>query len=279
MEQADPSVTGLSIALQSPTTLEAPVQQPRTTPLSSTPSSPSPPSRDGLVLPLFMTTIFLSSLLAFSVQPLFTKMVLPLLGGSPGVWNTAMLFFQIVLLLGYGYAHLTTRLLGVQWQALLHVSLMLLVLVGLPLGVAQGWTPPVDEAPVLWLIGLFAVSVGLPFFAVATNAPLLQRWFSHTGHRTAADPYFLYGASNLGSILALLCYPLVFEPLLTNAEQSLGWAWAYATLVGLIGLCALTLWRRARPTSSSNAPPPASPVGAPHSGPTPPVARPRLCPL
>ena len=174
-----------------------------------------------------------------------------------------MLFFQIVLLLGYGYAHLTTRLLGVQWQALLHVSLMLLVLVGLPLGVAQGWTPPVDEAPVLWLIGLFAVSVGLPFFAVATNAPLLQRWFSHTGHRTAADPYFLYGASNLGSILALLCYPLVFEPLLTNAEQSLGWAWAYATLVGLIGLCALTLWRRARPTSSSNAPPPASPVVPP----------------
>ncbi len=206
---------------------------------------------DRHVLPLFMVTIFLSSLLVFSVQPLFAKMVLPLLGGSPGVWNTAMLFFQIVLLLGYIYAHLTTRLLGVKWQAWLHVSVMSFVILLLPIGVAQGWTPPLEEAPVPWLIGLFAVSVGLPFFAVATNAPLLQRWFSHTQHRAAADPYFLYGASNLGSILALVSYPLVFEPLLTSQEQSHTWQWAYIFLVGLIALCALTLWQRYHSTTTS----------------------------
>lgn len=250
--------------MQSTATLDEPAVEPRTAHSPSPSSSvPTPPPRDGLVLPLFMATIFLSSLLVFSVQPLFTKMVLPLLGGSPGVWNTAMLFFQIVLLLGYCYAHLTTRLLGVQWQALLHVSLMALILVGLPLGVAQGWTPPVEEAPVLWLIGLFAVSVGLPFFAVATNAPLLQRWFSHTGHSAAADPYFLYGASNLGSILALLSYPLIFEPLLTNHEQSVTWTWAYAALVALIGLCALTLWLRYRPATTVSHDQPATHMAAP----------------
>ena len=220
---------------------------------SPTSAQTTPPS-DGLVLPLFMATIFLSSLLVFSVQPLFTKMVLPLLGGSPGVWNTAMLFFQMVLLAGYGYAHLTTRLLGVKWQAWLHVSIMALVLIVLPIGVAQGWTPPTEEAPVAWLIGLFAVSVGLPFFAVATNAPLLQRWFSHTGHSAAADPYFLYGASNLGSILALLSYPLIIEPLLTSQGQSTLWTVSYSLLIGLVLICAVTLWRRFIPDEHSLSP-------------------------
>ncbi len=221
-------------------------------------SSAAAPYRDRFVLPLFVVTIFLSSLLVFSVQPMFAKMVLPLLGGSPGVWNTAMLFFQIMLLLGYIYAHLTTKLLGVRWQAWLHLSVMSLIFLFLPIGVTQGWTPPLEEAPVFWLIGLFAVSVGLPFFAVASNAPLLQRWFSHTDHRTAADPYFLYAASNLGSLLALLSYPLIFEPLLTSHEQSLVWGWAYTILVGLLVICAITLWRRcpaiASPASHSSMP-------------------------
>ena len=220
--------------------------------------SAAAPNRDGLVLPLFMATIFLSSLLVFSVQPMFAKMVLPLLGGSPGVWNTAMLFFQIMLLLGYIYAHLTSKLLGVRWQAWLHVSLMALIFLFLPIGIAQGWTPPVEEAPVPWLIGLFGVSVGLPFFAVATNAPLLQRWFSHTGHSAAADPYFLYGASNLGSILALLSYPLVFEPLLTSHKQSLAWGWAYAVLIGLLAICAVTLWRHHSPATAPGSNQPAT---------------------
>jgi hypothetical protein len=204
---------------------------------------------DRLVLPLFMVTIFLSSFLVFSVQPMFAKMVLPLLGGSPGVWNTAMLFFQIVLLIGYIYAHLTTRLLGVRRQAWFHVTIMTIVLLTLPIIVASGWTPPVEGTPVPWLIGLFAVSVGLPFFAVATNAPLLQRWFSHTGHSAAADPYFLYGASNLGSILALLSYPFLIEPLFKSQEQSSAWTGGYAVLVGLIVVCGVSLWRRYSPAS------------------------------
>ncbi len=206
-------------------------------------SHSDPPSRSStLVLPLFMTAIFLSSLLVFSVQPMFAKMVLPLLGGSPGVWNTAMLFFQTVLLVGYLYAHLTTRLLGVKWQAGLHVMILAIILFLLPIGVAMGWTPPTEEAPVPWLIGLFAVSVGFPFFAVATNAPLLQRWFSHTGHHDALDPYFLYGASNLGSILALLSYPVLIEPLLNSHNQSELWTAGYTILVGLVLFCAVTLW-------------------------------------
>jgi len=190
-----------------------------------------------------MATMFLSSLLVFSVQPMFAKMVLPLLGGSPGVWNTAMLFFQIVLLASYAYAHFMSKLFSQKLQAWLHVLFMTTILVCLPISIAQGWTPPVEEAPVLWLIGLFAVSVGFPFFAVATNAPLLQRWFSYTGHSEAADPYFLYGASNLGSILALLSYPILFEPLLTSYEQSVAWGWAYTLLVGLLLLCGVTIWR------------------------------------
>lgn len=214
---------------------------------ASTSTPPSPTKGDGLILPLFMATIFLSSLLVFSVQPMFAKMVLPLLGGAPGVWNTAMLFFQMVLLAGYIYAHLTTRLLGMKGQACLHVIVMTIVFLFLPISIAAGWTPPVDAAPVPWLIGLFAVSVGLPFFAVATNAPLLQRWFSHTGHSAATDPYFLYGASNLGSILALLSYPIFFEPLLNSHAQSTAWAWAYALLIGLIVACVITLWRRGSP--------------------------------
>ncbi len=209
------------------------------------------PSRgDRLVVPLFMTTIFLSSVLVFSVQPLFAKMVLPLLGGSPGVWNTAMLFFQIVLLAGYSYAHLTTKLFSLKWQVGLHILIMAVVLTLLPISITKGWTPPAEEPPVPWLIGLFTLSVGLPFFAVATNAPLLQRWFSHTNHRSAADPYFLYAASNLGSILALLSYPLLFEPLLTSHEQSEVWRWAYAFLIGLLLLCGTIMWQRYSATAT-----------------------------
>ncbi|MDR4483257.1 MAG: fused MFS/spermidine synthase [Nitrospirales bacterium] len=220
-------------------------------PLNNNSTSAEPPNRNGLVLPIFVATIFLSSLLVFSVQPMFAKMVLPLLGGSPGVWNTAMLFFQIMLLIGYIYAHLITRLLGIKWQVCLHISIMSIIFSFLPLGVAKGWTPPAGNAPVPWLIGLFAVSVGFPFFAVATNAPLLQRWFSHTKHSSAADPYFLYGASNLGSILALLSYPLFFEPLLTIHKQSLAWGWAYAVLVGLLVICSVTVWQRYSPATAT----------------------------
>ncbi len=195
------------------------------------------------VLPLYATTLFLSALLMFAVQPMFTRMVLPLLGGSPGVWNTAMVFFQAALLAGYAYAHVTTRLLGLRRQTGLHMVVLAAAFAVLPVSVAAGWTPPTEGAPVPWLIALFTVSVGLPFFAVSATAPLLQMWFAHSGHSAARDPYFLYGASNLGSILALLGYPVVVEPLLTGYAQSLTWTWGYSLLVVLIGVCALALMR------------------------------------
>src|SRR5581483_6047570 len=173
-----------------------------------------------LLLPVFAATIFLSATLLFSVQPMFTKMVLPLLGGSPSVWSVAMVFFQAVLLAGYGYAHAMTRFLDSRRVALVHLGVIAIAFAVLPIAVSQRFGhPPVDHQAI-WLIGLFGASIGLPFFAVAANAPLLQAWFARTTHPQARDPYFLYGASNLGSFFSLLAYPVLLEPFLTLREQS-----------------------------------------------------------
>lgn len=197
-----------------------------------------------MALPLFALAIFVSAFLLFSVQPLFTKMVLPVLGGTPAVWSVAMVFFQGVLLAGYGYAHLLNRFLDPRRAVIVHLAMMAAVFVlALPIGVAPGWGRPPADGEAFWLIGLFAASVGLPFFAIAGNGPLLQAWFARTGHRDAADPYFLYGASNLGSFLALLSYPFVVEPLLPLKAQSAAWAGGFAVLGGLITLAALVLAR------------------------------------
>ena len=197
-----------------------------------------------MLLPLYALTLGLSALLLFWVQPLFARLTLPLLGGAPAVWITAMLFFQAALLAGYLYAHLSVRWLGMRRQALLHGAVLLAAIVSLPIALPQGWTPPEGTMPAFWQIGLMAAGVGLPFFAVSATAPLLQRWFAHTGHAESANPYFLYSASNIGSIAALLGYPVLFEPVLGLQEQGLAWAWGYATLIALIGLCGVLLWRR-----------------------------------
>lgn len=199
------------------------------------------------VVTLFAATLFGSAFLLFAVQPMFTKMVLPMLGGSPSVWNTALVFFQATLLAGYTYAHLSTKWLGIRRQTLVHGVVLLGAALSLPIGVAAGWTPPTDGREVVpWLLGLLAVSIGLPFFAVSATAPLLQKWFSHTAHTWSEDPYFLYAASNLGSLLALLAYPVVIEPTLGLGQQSAAWTAGYAVLVAAIGGCALVLWRRFR---------------------------------
>src|SRR5262245_34787917 len=161
---------------------------------------------------LYATTILLSAGLLFIVQPLFARMVLPLLGGSPAVWNTALVFYQAVLLLGYTYAHLITSKLNFRRQVILHGLVLLLPLVALPIRLPQGWTPPTTHSPVLWLLALLAVAVGLPFFVVSTSSPLLQKWFAGMGQRAGADPYYLYAASNLGSMVGLLSYPFLVEP-------------------------------------------------------------------
>jgi len=192
---------------------------------------------------IFALTIFLSATLLFSVQPMFGKMALPLLGGNPSVWNTCMFFFQAVLLAGYGYAHLTTRFLGTRRQAALHLVVISLPFFLLPIAVPEGWVPPEGTNPVFWLLGLLTVGVGAPFFAISATNPLLQQWFSRTSHRSANDPYFLYGSSNLGSMLALLSYPILVEPLLRLQQQSFVWASGYGALTLLIAVCAVMLWR------------------------------------
>ena len=184
----------------------------------------------GAALPVYAAALFVSALLLFSVQPMFTKMVLPYLGGSPAVWSVAMVFFQGVLLLGYLYAHLLTRLLPLKAAAAVHAGVLLTAFAAMPIAVAHGFGRPPADGAALWLMGLFAASVGLPFFAVSGNGPLLQAWFARSGHAQARDPYFLYGASNLGSFAALLSYPLLIEPWLTVAQQSLLWQAGFAAL-------------------------------------------------
>src|SRR5918998_783773 len=201
---------------------------------------------------LFAAALFLSAALLFWVQPLVAKMLLPLLGGTPAVWNTCLLFFQAALLAGYAYALALTRWLSTRAQVLLHVALLLAAAVswpvGLPVAAAEG--VPEGGGPVWWLLVTLAASVGLPFFALSATAPLLQRWFSKTRDPRARDPYFLYAASNAGSLVALVGFPFVAEPSLRLAGQGRAWAVGYAALVLLIAACALALLRRARPAGA-----------------------------
>ncbi len=198
-------------------------------------------SRGAALLATFTLAIFTSAFLLFFIQPMFTKMVLPHLGGSPAVWSIAMVVFQALLLAGYGYAHLSTTRLSTRNSALLHIALLLVTLVALPIAVSDRLGAPPADGQAFWLIGVFLLSVGLPFFAVAGNGPLLQAWFSRSGHAHAEDPYFLYGASNLGSFAALLLYPILFEPLFSVKMQAQGWALGFALLIAFIGMSALQL--------------------------------------
>src|SRR3990170_4883671 len=189
------------------------------------------PTQPGFVLWSFTATTFLSALLLFSVQPMFAKMVLPVLGGAPSVWAVAIFFFQAALLVGYCYAHLLIARVPLAVTGFAHLGVCLLALLTLPMALPAGWTEPPPGEPYLWQLGLFTVAIGLPFIAVAANAPLLQAWFARTGHPQGRDPYFLYAASNLGSLIALLGYPFILEPAFGLSQLSPLWAWAYALLV------------------------------------------------
>jgi hypothetical protein len=189
---------------------------------------------------LFGTTMFTGSGLLFLVQPMFAKLILPRLGGSPAVWNTCILFFQATLLLGYLYAHLSTRWLGLRRQIVCHLLLLLVPVLVLPLS-AGGAPPSSSDSPVWWLLRTMALTVGLPFFVVATSAPLLQKWFAALPVPSARDPYFLYSASNLGSMVALLGYPLVVEPLVGTRQQTWWWSGGYLILAALFVVCAVSV--------------------------------------
>ena len=194
-------------------------------------SQSTPAARAGIFVPvIFVATIFLSASLLFFVQPLFTRIVLPQIGGSPAIWTTAMLFFQSTLIAGYLYAHLLSRRLSVRAQLVIHLAVWAGALLFLPLTIPEGWQFDPD-GPIAWqTLMLFGVGVGMPFFALSANAPLLQSWYGRSGGPSASDPYFLYGASNLGSLVALLGFPLVAEPLFGTTLIGFGWAMGFAAL-------------------------------------------------
>jgi hypothetical protein len=195
------------------------------------------------MLLVFALTLFLSATLLFLVEPMVGKMILPLLGGTPAVWNTCMVFFQAILLAGYAYAHATTAWLGPRKQAAMHLAILVIPLFFFPLGINRALLASGEENPVFPLLLMLITGVGVPLFVVCTSAPLLQKWFSATTHPAARDPYFLYGASNLGSMLALLGYPALVEPLLRLHQQTWWWAVAYGLLALLAAACAIFLWR------------------------------------
>ncbi|MGE0769645.1 MAG: spermidine synthase, partial [Hyphomicrobiaceae bacterium] len=211
--------------------------------------------RQGRVaLAVFTVTTFLSALLLFSVQPMFAKMVLPILGGSPSVWAVAMVFFQATLLAGYCYAHILIRTMRPLLGGIVHVALTAFALLALPIAIPSGYGEPPPGDPALWQLGLFAAGVGLPFLAVSANAPLLQAWFSASGHPHARDPYFLYGASNLGSLIALLAYPFILEPAFGVTALSRIWAAGFVSLLALVLLSVLVVRRSVAPSIAGETP-------------------------
>ncbi len=230
-----------------------------------------------MALPLFAVTLFVSAFLLFLVQPMIGKMILPKLGGTPQVWNTCMVFFQAALLAGYAYTHTASTRLKLRLQLSVHAALLIVPLVLLILhayftyDAATGsnpfsikdWVPPYGSNPIPATLGLLAVVVGIPFFVVATSAPLLQKWFASTGHPSGRDPYFLYGASNLGSLLALLAYPVLVEPNFLLRSQAWLWTGGYLVLLVLVMVCAVLVFLTA---------PKVRPAAAEHDGPRPEAA-------
>ena len=189
------------------------------------------------VVAVFAVCIFASAFLLFLVEPMVGKMVLPLVGGTPAVWTTTVLFFQVVLLAGYGYSHWLAIRLVWPLQATVHAVVLLLPLFVLPIHVIPGWNPPASGGLVLYLVLLLTAMAGLPFFVVSTTSPLIQHLFSRTNHRYASDPYFLYLASNLGSALGLLSYPSLIEPHFGLRAQTQLWLAGYVAFVAFVVVC------------------------------------------
>src|SRR5690349_14720718 len=182
-------------------------------------------------------TIFLSSFLLFLVQPLIARLILPWFGGSAAVWTTCMLFFQVLLVAGYAYAHWLGRLAG-RRQAIVHTVLLAAALATLPIAPDESWKPAGGAEPITRILLLLGATVGLPYFLLASTSPLLQLWFSRS--RPGANPYRLFALSNLASLMALLGYPFVVEPLLAAREQVSVWSWLFAAFALV---CAAVAWR------------------------------------
>jgi len=193
------------------------------------------------LLYLYAAALFLSAALLFLIQPMVAKMILPFLGGSPAVWNTCLFFFQTFLLLGYLYAHFAGAWLGIRQHMILHLAIIAAALYFLPVTIPSVWLEHPDANPVNLVLWVLLVSVGFPFFVLSANAPLLQKWFSTTGHAAARDPYFLYAASNAGSLVGLLAYPFWLEPRLSLSEQASFWLYVYLGFMVVALLCVFAL--------------------------------------
>ncbi|MEQ1784739.1 MAG: hypothetical protein ABMA14_25610, partial [Hyphomonadaceae bacterium] len=182
----------------------------------------------------FTAASFIGAALIFLVQPIFARMATPLLGGTPAVWNVSLVCFQAALLLGYGYAHLLQKISSVRTQIMVHALVLMIGFVCLPLRISGIMGAPSVDNPTLWLMGTFAVSIAPPFAALAATAPLIQAWYARSGLSDAADPYHLYAASNIGSLVGLAAYPLLIEPFTALADQTGGWAVGYLVLAAVL---------------------------------------------
>ena len=192
---------------------------------------------------LFTGTLFVSASLMFVLQPLFGKILLPLLGGSPAVWNTCMVFYQTILFLGYLYAHTISSRFKAVRQIQLHTLVILLSCLALPLALPENTTPPTESNPTLWIVWILLIAIGLPLFVVSTTSPLIQKWFASLDHKDSDDPYFLYAASNAGSLIALISYPFLIEPNIDLSAQKTDWSLGYLLLCTLIAGCAFLLYK------------------------------------
>jgi len=233
----------------------------------------------GTWLPFALATL-LGAFLVFQVQPVISKAVLPWFGGSPAVWTTCMLFFQVVLFAGYLYAHFLSTRFSPRGQAMLHAALLVLAVASLPINPGEAWEPQGNESPVFYLLGLLTVHVGLPYFVLSSTGPLVQAWMSY--RIAGSGVYRLYALSNVGSLTALLTYPFLVEPVLAIETQSLVWSLMFCLFV-LVQ--AVLVWRMLRsphvstgePTSASepsgSAPPSARPSAASATPPAPSARR------
>jgi len=210
----------------------------------------------------YAVAIFLSALLLFQIQPVIAKYILPWFGGTPAVWTTCMLFFQVTLLIGYAYAHLSIRLLTPRRQAVLHGLLLLGCLALLPVIPSEAWKPDAGSSESWGILALLAVTIGGPYWVLSANTPLLQAWFSR--EKPGASPYRLFALSNAGSLLALVSYPFVVEPALSLRMQVYVWSGTFVVFAAFCGWCAFRVFRSNGPADSTPAPqdtsdPPARP--------------------
>ena len=248
-----------------------------------------------MALPLFAFTLFVSAFILFLVQPIIGKIILPKLGGTPQVWNTCMVFFQMVLLAGYAYTHNVSTRLSLRKQLIVHAALLflpLLILLPIPFALAAldpnyysqtfgmkdfgiwAFVPDLGSNPIPSTLSILFKYVALPFLVVATSAPLLQKWFVHTGHPAAKDPYFLYGASNFGSMLSLIVYPTLIEPYVSLSHQGWIYTWGYVCLMVCVFVCGAMVWgskemaRAKHELEPKHEPAPAAPAptGSPQTG-------------